>query len=190
MGRNRVGPLLTHPHCSLAPHWDQCCLWGERPLPTHPHCSLAPQGAPYRPTHPARQDSDFPWGLTFNIKQAGPDLACELCPFQKGKRADFPESEGSWPSSLLVQETRLFNEGHCRIRASMDTGPPLPSSVRIEGRHEWVEVPVAVNEGVLADLPDLTVHIPGLQVCLEVHGVCLHATTDQCLDFLDIFITL
>lgn len=47
----------------------------------------------------------------------------------------------------------------------------LPSGVRIEGGHQRVKVPVAVDEGVLVDLPDLPVDVPGFQVGLEVGGI-------------------
>lgn len=65
-----------------------------------------------------------------------------------------------------------------------------PGNVGIKRRDRWVEALVATNERVLVDLPDLPVHVPGLEVVLQQARVVSHAAADLGLDLLDVLILL
>lgn len=51
-------------------------------------------------------------------------------------------------------------------------------------------MPIAVDEGIFVDFPDLAIHVPGLEVRLEVACIGLHAGADLGLDFLYVLIAL
>ena len=42
----------------------------------------------------------------------------------------------------------------------------IPSNIRLEGGHLWVEFLVATYEGIFVDLPDLPIVVPRAEVAL------------------------
>ena len=64
----------------------------------------------------------------------------------------------------------------------------LPSNVGVEAEYGGVEPLVSSNEGILVDLPDFLVIIPGCEVFLEALCVLYHPVLDAALDLSSFFI--
>lgn len=65
-----------------------------------------------------------------------------------------------------------------------------PVYVCVKGSDWWVQSLIALYKGVLVNLPDVPVFVPGLQVRLQVTGIRCHPCCNCSLDFLNLLVLL